>query len=503
MTLYDPAVSIECEKKTFNPEQFLEWFEKAGGWYDSKYLGLKPFSGMGYGAVALDNVPEDIPLFHVPDSLILSPYTSELSKHLSQEEWERIDRGWDRLILVMMWESGRGKDSPWSSYLSNMPSEFDTPMMWNEEERKELVGTDIEDRIGREDAEKEYSEYLLPIIQAHPNLFPPDSTDHSLESFHIQGSRILSRSFTVPSSRFGESTIRDDSDLSDDEDEEGEQIVVMIPFADMLNAGYERDNANLFTDEKTKEEGGQWDKRGFTMKSTKPMMKDEQIFNTYASPPNSELLRKYGHVDIIPIPDEQIELLNKEEMGDWPFGNPGDEILIDGKIIVKSVEKVLGKKKGDEEKWQAKVSKRVDWWLEEGLDDMFPLTLSPEFDDEFIAFIRLLLYDSEWLRAKKKGKLPTTTIDKEVASVIVGAVQSRLSRYTSNVKSDLEVITSVPSSHISRLVSSTSATLQSGINDTTILRKAYAAIVRLGEKRILQVASRNAEKHLPQKRKAE
>lgn len=51
------------------------------------------------------------------------------------------------------------------------------------------------------EAEKEYNERLLPVIQAHPELFPADRFDqfYSIERFHIQGSRILSRSFHVES----------------------------------------------------------------------------------------------------------------------------------------------------------------------------------------------------------------------------------------------------------------------------------------------------------------
>ncbi len=33
------------------------------------------------------------------------------------------------------------------------------------------------------------------------------------------------------------------------------------------------------------------------MRATKPISAGEQIFNTYADPPNSDLLRRYGHVD--------------------------------------------------------------------------------------------------------------------------------------------------------------------------------------------------------------
>lgn len=64
-----------------------------------------------------------------------------------------------------------------------------------------------------------------------------------MDAFHIQGSRILSRSFTVPLHRFGRSHSQSRSDgnsekESDDEDEE--EMVVMIPFADMLNAAWGR-----------------------------------------------------------------------------------------------------------------------------------------------------------------------------------------------------------------------------------------------------------------------
>ncbi|WVW81632.1 hypothetical protein I302_103627 [Kwoniella bestiolae CBS 10118] len=492
---------------TFNPTEFLGWFKKAGGWYNEKYLGLKPFDGMGYGAVALESIPEDTPLFHIPDSLILSPFTSDLSQKLTPEEWERLDHGWCKLILVMMWESERGPESKWSGYLSNMPREFDTPMMWDEDERKDLKGTDIEDRIGKEEAEKEYTEYLLPVIKAHPELFPSSSPHHTLSSFHLQGSRILSRSFTVPSSRFtnlSKDQDDDESHFSDDDDED--QIAVMIPFADMLNAAFERDNANLYTDEEVApgaaNGGAPGDEKEFTMKATKSIEKDEQIYNTYASPPNSELLRKYGHVDILPLPSDLLELLTEEEVGGWGYGNPGDEVLIDGEMVLQCV-----RKGEDDEKWEKAMKKRIDWWLDEGQEDMFPLSLSSEIDDSLIAFIRLLLYDQEWLRAKKKGKLPTTAMDNDVAGVIVRAVESRLSRYDGDIQSDLDVIRSLPIDHIPRPTSSTA--LPSDIPDeakqvnTTALRKCYAAIVRLGEKRILNLALRSARAQINRKRKAE
>lgn len=80
-----------------------------------------------------------------------------------------------------------------------MPSEFFTPMFWANNELEELRGTSIFDKIGVEEAENEYTNRLLPIIKAHEDLFPPSKFEDcfSMKWFHIQGSRILSRSFHI------------------------------------------------------------------------------------------------------------------------------------------------------------------------------------------------------------------------------------------------------------------------------------------------------------------
>lgn len=109
-----------------------------------------------------------------------------------------------------------------------------------------------------------------------------------MESFHIQGSRILSRSFTVPVSRSDPSASKtsardhEDEDEDEDRDEEEEEVAVMVPMADMLNAAYERDNARLFGDDDDdagEEEGEVLDKlgEGYTMISTKAIKAGEQI----------------------------------------------------------------------------------------------------------------------------------------------------------------------------------------------------------------------------------
>lgn len=65
----------------------------------------------------------------------------------------------------------------------------------------------------------------------------------SLEDFHVQGSRILSRSFSVDRSRaLGRRPEPLEDDDSDDEEDREE---VMVPMADALNAGWGKNNVRI------------------------------------------------------------------------------------------------------------------------------------------------------------------------------------------------------------------------------------------------------------------
>ncbi len=50
-----------------------------------------------------------------------------------------------------------------------------------------------------------------------------------------------------------------------------------------------------------------------------------------------------------------MSLLTADDIGDWPYGNAGDEVEIRGDVVVRSIG-------GDK-------SERVDWWLEDGQDE--------------------------------------------------------------------------------------------------------------------------------------
>lgn len=110
----------------------LKGFEASGSWYDKTAFEIRDAPGMGAGLFASRDLPvsfcprphqllieqADTPLFRV--NKLLTDDSSTLREKLTDDEWESLAIGWARLILVMMWESSRGPDSPFHWYLCRL-----------------------------------------------------------------------------------------------------------------------------------------------------------------------------------------------------------------------------------------------------------------------------------------------------------------------------------------------------------------------------------------------
>ncbi|KAF5380227.1 hypothetical protein D9757_008220 [Collybiopsis confluens] len=456
---------------------FLGWFQSNGGNIDLNAIGFKhfPVAEGGRGAVALKNFEKGEILFTIPRALTLSAKTSSLSEIFGLKIWKerKLDKGWSGLILCMMWEASQGLHSRWGPYLATLPTTFDTPMFWDDSDLKELGGTSVVEKLGKSDAEEDYNNKVLPAIQSRPDLFPPDAVTvhYSLRQYHIMGSRILSRSFDVERPDIGdgeaeeeEETIgnneanqsmdsamdvdvqdpthgAEDDSHPDDDDEDSEEEpncvdVSMVPIADLLNARYGSENAKLFYDETT-----------LKMMTTKRIKAGEQIWNTYGDLPNCELIRRYGHVDLLPLPGGR-------------KGNPGDTVEIRADLVVsmfsqESVSVDVG----------VSNAQRIDWWLEEGGDDVFVLDTDYNVPEAIISLMRLLyLSAEEWEKARTKSKPPKPKLDSHALDLLILVLRKRLSQYSSTIEEDEDILK----------------------NETTLPKNKYhATVVRLGEKYIL------------------
>lgn len=368
----------------------------------------------------------------------------------------------------MMWEESRVEQSKWFQYLVSLPSQFDTPMFWNGEELNELRGTSVVGKIGKSEAEKDYYDKIVPAVKSRLDLFLPEHLDrwYTLDRYHVMGSRILSRSFQVepwdpPEEDGAPAEMDTDDDAqnlpepaeghrgevgeerdgdSDDEGHGDPDDVAMVPMADILNARYGCNNARLFHEQLE-----------LKMVTTKTIGAGDQIWNTYGELPNSELLRRYGHVDVFELPE-------------GGQGNPGDVVEVPANVFVSPVLSV-----GPQGASAETLQERIDLWLEESGDDTFVIEAEDSgIPSPLISFIRLLLLSQkDWEIAKEKQKLPKPKLNEEDGSIVLDVIsqglQQRLDEFPSPIEADWELLS----------------------KPDLPLRKRNATVVRAGEKRIL------------------
>ncbi|GAA6058608.1 hypothetical protein JCM10212_004019 [Sporobolomyces blumeae] len=422
---------------SFTPAEqaFLDWF-KANGGEVHPAVGFKQFDGMGRGAVALDDIEPDTLLFSIPRPLLLTTSTSALPPLLPAEEWSELS-GWTPLILSMMYE--RLRTSTWTPYFDLVPSQdsFHTLMFWTADELEELTGSTVLGKVGKDEADAAFEETVKPFVEKHAAVFG-NAADYTLDLFHYMGSLVLSRSFHVDSKAKEES--EEDEDDSDDEDEEEREDVAdvaAVPFADLLNAKSGCDNARLFYEPQT-----------LNMMSTSRIPAGSQIFNTYADPPNSDLLRRYGHVD---------------EVNDADLVEIGLEDVVD----------VVGEGNGLDE---AEREKRAEFLLDVGIDDVFAIETNHSIPDELVSAVRAFLLSPEELaKFQKKESPPKPKLDASVAKWVVKVIAKREGEYPTSIEDDERLL-----------------------KDSSLpLRKRMAVIVRLGEKRILRAARSQLESDFP------
>lgn len=224
-----------------------------------------------------------------------------------------------------------GVPEGWQDYFHYLPQKdsFNSLMFWSAAELAELQGSTVVHKVGKEEAEKDFEEVVLPFVRKYPDVFG-DAGQYTLDLFHHMGSLVLSRSFHVESTEDS-----DEEGDSDEEEEEEESVgdVAMVPLADLLNAVSTHSNARLFYTPTTLE-----------MRSTAAISAGAQIFNTYADPPNSDLLRRYGHVE---------------------ESNSNDLVEVGLEMVVDLVGVAMGL---DEEERE----KRAEWLLEMGIEEYVP-----------------------------------------------------------------------------------------------------------------------------------
>lgn len=184
----------------------------------------------------MKDIEEHEELFSIPISDLLTVQNSSLPKRLP-DEFEKLDP-WMSLILVMIYEAGRGQESKWGPYLHMLPSEFDTLMYWSSVELAELQGSSVVDKIGKDHANRLFLDCLLPVVKDHAGIFgkfastfsDPDADAALLEIAHRMATLIMAYAFDLEHDGGSDESFEDDSSTAPDRPK------AMVPLADIFNA---------------------------------------------------------------------------------------------------------------------------------------------------------------------------------------------------------------------------------------------------------------------------
>lgn len=151
----------------------------------------------------------------------------------------------------MIYEDGLGQQSRWWPYLQLLPTHFDTLIYWSPSELRELEGSAVLDKVGKDGADTSFKKILLPIIQRHPDIFGHYSqvfNSHNAETTllqvaHRMATLIMAYGFDLeaePTSSDDDNDEMDGSSQAAYEFNKG-----MVPLADLFNADGCLNNVSL------------------------------------------------------------------------------------------------------------------------------------------------------------------------------------------------------------------------------------------------------------------
>ncbi|KAI7848909.1 hypothetical protein BDC45DRAFT_295288 [Circinella umbellata] len=422
---------------------FWQWLEKNGATLSDgiKFHDYRDSEGAGRGVIATRDLQEDEVLFTIPRPLLLSSQTSRLRQEKGMAEILDKMSGWNPLILCLMYESQRS-DSFWKPYFDVLPKEFSTPMFWDRQELNALEGTDIVEKIGKEEAEVMFVQEIQPILKDHPEIFNSDV--HNVDLFHQCGSLIMSYSFhdekaTLKMTQKNDDNGNDDGEENEDDDEEEEEegLLAMVPMADMLNHKTGFNNARLFHEPDC-----------LRMKAIKFIKAGDQMYNTYGDLCNADLLRKYGFAD---------------------ENNSFDLVEINGGQVVELCCDDTNASLRD---------RKIEFLMEEeALDDCFVIDTEYILPPELISTLHVLRASAEeFEKMESKQKLPKPKLTPTIAKLGMQILEERIKRYPQETL------------------------MQANCNRN----KRHALLVRIGEKKILEETINKLKKVTEgQKRSAE
>lgn len=361
--------------------------------------------------MALTDLEEDEEILTIHRSEFLNTENSDLKRIAPDLFTIDIADPWLELILVMIYEYMKGSDSHWKPYFDILPTTFNTLMFWTDKEVQQLQKCAVRDKIGINPSNFAFTWKVIPIIRASPNIFPMNFPDEDLLALcHRMGSTVMAYAFDVESIP-GQKEVDEEGYVS--EDDEYDLPKAMIPFADMLNADAELNNARLFYDVDT-----------VSMRTIKPVKAGDELYNDYGPLPRADLLRRYGYMS------DRYTKYDVAEMS-WTFVIEATHYFFPAWKVLQNDE--LGEALEDAELYQDDYVISND--NEEEEEPMFPFAL------------QILLANIVRLKNGQIVKLirkVTPEMRQEISKLYITLLEARYSQFDTSIAQDRQLLLNNP-----------------------------------------------------------
>ncbi|KAK6350681.1 hypothetical protein TWF718_003866 [Orbilia javanica] len=369
------------------------------------------------------SIPASTTLLSIPASAIITAASSSLLERIpSLAEKSQ----WTILILTVMYEASK-PDSKWRAYFDSLPTEFDTLMYWTQDELKELEGSAVLNKIGKEEAEAMYLEEIKTFVDSNGEAF--GGVDVSLEAFHKAGSWIMA--FSSDFEKQGNTRNEDAMDEDDDDDDEYDSLdtdKVLVPFGNLVQIDCDLANCEFLPSGTS-----------ISLIATKTIPENTALYTDPGPVPRSDLLRRIGR-----YPESSAQ---------------NDVVEIDSTLLIS----IAGKNLSDSAR-DSRIERLVE---EELLEDSYDIEADGGIPSEILIVIQTFLVDDETFASyAAEEKFPKAKKDARTRDVVLEIIQKRKEGFMTSREEDISIL-------------ATSGEVLSR-------RKKMAVEVRLGEKEILR-----------------
>lgn len=379
------------------------------------------------GIYAIDTITQDRLIGTIPRLEMLSSSNSPMMELLSGTASTGMDE-WPLLILTLLYEGRQGR---WSSYLATLPTTFSTPMFWSEQELRELQGTSLLSKIGKEEADAMYRDQIEPILQQQPDKFL-----HGIEQFHRMGSLIMAYAIDLPLTPSSSPTVADQDKLDDSDEDEEVTEKLMCPLLDLLVPGL---NSPASSPSNTRLVLTATEVQIY---ASSPIARGERLICPRDEVPNSELLRRFGYT-ISSNPFDTVEIQG-DLVTSYHHASTSSSSSIDPTPALHTANNSYMATFTAQEKLE-----KEDWCLDmEILDDSFVIPSSGKVPTEMLQVLHVMALPYAAFKSLKSSLLHTSNSGPDSSTVVssdlpkprktadlqravLGVLESRMALYTS------------------------------------------------------------------------